>query len=541
MIKIYTLLITLFTASGIYAQTSTLLKDINPGTGYADFKNPKIIGNKMYFAADDGTHGLEPWVSDGTPEGTYMLKDINPGSAGSDPKEFTLYNNNIYFAATEPTLGRELWMTNNTQSGTQLFMDIYPGAGSGNPLQFKDGLGLLFFQANNGVNGAEAWKTNGTINGTSMIIDFTPGNIDGFPINFKEYNGRMYFQANTEVAGIEPCYTDGTPEGTGILKDIAPGATEVGGMGSPTIYNGLLYFVGNTQGIGYELWVTDGTEEGTERILDLGNGDISGLAPTSGMYVYNEELYFAGAVETEYDWQLWKSDGTEQGTAQVSNFTGVDGETPPYMGDAFVFNNLLYFRKAVSLGAGVILWSSDGTEDGTIKAVTPIPALFNRVNFCSVLGNSIYYLDYIPSTIDLVIWKSDGTAAGAEMIPLPENSFPAPFNLSSAWMGLLGGKIIYYAMHDMSKGFELYILDAGTVVSLSENKNDKNIKLYPNPANDRVQIVLPQFGNVTIYNAMGTLIESVTMNTNHTLDVRHYAPGIYIAKVQDEVVRFIKE
>ena len=50
--------------------------------------NPRYltnVGGTLFFAANDGTHGVELWRSDGTAGGTQMVKDINPGSNGSYP------------------------------------------------------------------------------------------------------------------------------------------------------------------------------------------------------------------------------------------------------------------------------------------------------------------------------------------------------------------------------------------------------------------------------------------------------------------------
>ena len=43
------------------------------------------MNGTLFFAANDGMHGVELWKSDGTAAGTVLVKDINPGSGGSDP------------------------------------------------------------------------------------------------------------------------------------------------------------------------------------------------------------------------------------------------------------------------------------------------------------------------------------------------------------------------------------------------------------------------------------------------------------------------
>lgn len=90
------------------AQVS-LVKDINPGVeGSSGGNGAMAFGSKILFNANDGTHGSESWVSDGTTERTFMLTDIvvasNPqGYCGdaSNPVNFIKVGDGANFSAID--------------------------------------------------------------------------------------------------------------------------------------------------------------------------------------------------------------------------------------------------------------------------------------------------------------------------------------------------------------------------------------------------------------------------------------------------------
>ena len=62
-------------------QGTNLLADINQtdaGSHPMDFAR---LGEKVIFSAYDAVHGFEPWITNGTTNGTYLLKDIHPGTS----------------------------------------------------------------------------------------------------------------------------------------------------------------------------------------------------------------------------------------------------------------------------------------------------------------------------------------------------------------------------------------------------------------------------------------------------------------------------
>ncbi|GEM_PF-970987 len=79
--------------------------------GISDYGTPgrfsfTEFNGKLYFAADDGTDGMELWSFDAATNTAALVWDVNPGTGGSDPHFLTVYNGRLYFTAYTPQYGR---------------------------------------------------------------------------------------------------------------------------------------------------------------------------------------------------------------------------------------------------------------------------------------------------------------------------------------------------------------------------------------------------------------------------------------------------
>lgn len=431
------------------ARPATLVKDIYPG----DSSTPRfltVVGDELFFVAEDGIHGAELWKSDGTGAGTVMVKDIAPGGAETlVPGQLVAYGGKLFFAGDDGTNGEELWVSDGTEAGTYMVKDIHPSESS-RPQRFRESDGKLFFQATDGTNGAELWVVEvigGTPQQPEMVKDINPDGASS-PTILTDVNGTLFFVANDGTKGVELWKSDGTESGTDIVKDIMPDD----GHSHPrdlVNLNDVLIFTAIDETNGRALWRSDGTEAGTYMIKDVNTSGPTAFDPDkltgAGNYVY----FTTGESSTGLE--LWKSDGTEQGTVLVRDIvSGAGGSQPNFLTAA---GDLLYFT-AVDGVHGRELWRTDSTEAGTymVKDIYPGSA-GSSPNQLAAIGDVLYF-GADDGAHGRELWRSGGQEANTILL---SDINPAASSNPESIRSL--GSLLLFSADDGSSGRELWSVD----------------------------------------------------------------------------------
>ena len=187
-------------------------------------------------------------------------------------------------------------------------------------------------------------------------------------------------------------------------------------FGKPNLYTpagDIVFFAATTRETGTELWKTDGTPDGTLMVSDLCSGPASSLSydPEKSNFIsFNTSLIFT-PFDSIYGYELWISDGSEQGTHLIRDINPGTGNSEVI--SPLAVNNNIFFGTDDGIH-GVELWKTDGTESGTslVKDIHPSGSGFMRS-----IGefNGTYFFLADDSIHGLELWKSDGTPEGTSM------------------------------------------------------------------------------------------------------------------------------
>jgi len=538
MKKTFLYIILILSSSFAFSQ-ATMVKDIKIGGSGSSIINITSVNNKIFFRADDGIHGTEVWVSDGTNTGTNLLKDVHFGSGDSFIPSYTQggdminLNDTLLFSALgSSTDGVELWKSDGTDSGTVMIKDINPGFSFSSPSFMTKVNGTVFFVANTANEGIELWKTDGTTSGTVLVKDIYSGTSSSSPTNLININGLLYFSADDGINGKELWKSDGTNTGTIMVKDISPGNASTL-LGNMTNLNDTLLFTANDGVQGLELWKSDGTAIGTNIVKDIYPGSQSAFNAIGLPNVYLVEVngaIFFSAYDGTNGLELWKSNGTNSGTIMVKDiFAGNNSSWPSPLSLTNV-NNVLFFAANEGIN-GYELWKSDGTTSGTsmVKDILTGSSPSNLQNFYNFNNTLFFSADNGVNGTEL--WQSNGILSGTNLLQdifLGTNGSNA-YNLCNA------NGVLFFSANNGTHGAELWKYDPLST-DLIDSFNNNELNIFPNPTIDKITINNAAAGSlIKIIDFSGKTVQRyVVKDSTFSCDLSTLANGIYFINVQNK-------
>jgi ELWxxDGT repeat protein len=337
--------------------------------------------------------------------------------------------------------------------------------------------GMFFFAANDGVHGFGLWRSDGTPGGTQLVRVIRHGPGSNEILGFRVVGDTLFFVADDGVHGFELWRSDGTPDGTTLVRDI-----RVGPQGSFHIYQDVrligvgntLFFIANDGVHGFELWRSDGTPEGTMLVRDIRPGLGSAFGGSETLAVMHDTLYF---IANSGEVGLWRSDGTYEGTFPLRN-GGLD-----HGGMLLADNGTLFIATYDSL------WKSDGTPEGTVLVRDRLCMSTGLTHFAFMNGVLFFVggerRDGWFMGCETELMRSDGTPEGTFMVKdirSSESGFPASGLGYFSHLTVVSNTLFFNA-DDGIHGRELWKSDgtaAGTVM-VKDIDEGSGHALYPTP------------------------------------------------------------
>lgn len=428
------LLVTVIVTRSLYAAVPYMVKDINPSTRTSsDPLLLQTIGNTTYFLADDGSHGLELWKTDGTESGTQLVKDINPGIAPGVKKDRSAYafrGRLVFSAGNVPDV--QVWITDGSESGTTMLTDIHPATPLGfNAFVIGTTNDATYFIGSSTPGGGELWRTDGAVGGTRMVVDLHVRS-GTFPFGFGTIgNAIVFFATTASRSGL--FISDGTAEGTRTLGG-------GGGVAGHVPFGNGLVFAAFEDANTFGIYRTEGTIESITRLHGGFKVDPNRAFESFALALLDNFVYFTGDDGLRGR-QLWRTDGTVDGTAIVA----VPGPGSVQAGSvATAGDNVFFLARSGSVDQ---LWKSNGTAAGT-KLVRD-----DLQNAGGGFGwRGMFFFTANDGVHGFEPWISDGTASGTQML----YDINPGIGSSDLFQYFDGGNVLYFSANDGLHGMELW-------------------------------------------------------------------------------------
>jgi|CXWL01.1.fsa_nt_gi ELWxxDGT repeat protein len=531
------------------------ITDLCPGP-CSGFIDSAVAGaeSRVAFVGYTPGSGRELWASDGRTAGTHRLADICPGECDGMVSRLIALQGTVFGTAktgweVKPTLWRSRGTRRSTYALTGPTVDRIP-------LFAPVGQGVCF-AGSDAFHGTELWCSNGTSASTRLAADLddAPFGVGSHPHDFAELSSGLVYAASDGLGAVRLWHSDGTPGNATPLGTVATSLDPAADVRSAAAGPERAYYTADGA-TNHQLWATDGTPAGTAAVwsgltrptvaslgdgnavvladaIYVANGDPAGTTrvadlrsqPSEALALPGDRAVFAGAPGDPVWRGLWTSDGTAQGTFQVSS-----EPLQPVCLTAFGTNTLFASQTASSTPA---LWLSDGETAAATVAIADW--YFEPLTGCSPerIATTPDHQVYFAQSPWTAPWFFDGissrqlaevgTGRLGKMLPfgngalvqvegaqvglwfVPSNgeaATPLTSRFVRAGSLLQAGERAYFA-----NGPDLWSTDAtpeGTVLVASLGELGDTLRLYP-AGNDELLIM----GNAAVWTSDGTAAGTV--------------------------------
>jgi len=432
----------------------TVLKDCLLGCGHGRQYGGRVtaIGGRAVFLLADAAHGTRLWGTDGTAAGTRELRSFCTGSCFLDlTYGFVPLRGRLAFALQGVKTNPDLWWTDGTEAGTRPLTHLTGGIFSGGAAPVAVG-SRTFFSAYSASNGQELWVIDK--GAAHPAVDLSKDAASSSPAGLTPLGNHLVFQADKGSGDNGLWQTGGTAATTSQIVDNvslslpSPSDCPTSCVQSIAAVDPWVLFL-PADG---QLWRTGVSPEAPGNTLRLTNLDSPYALYPSLAVMAGRAFFF---VQQPDHLELWRSDGTPDGTLRVASIPVADRPNEPA-----VAGGALWF--GVRDDAGTSIWRSDGTAAGTTEVATLPEGL--ELSLFTPFAGAGGRVFFVTSDFDLgdhadQLWVTDGTAAGTAPV-----MGGAGFSILE--MRELHGALLFFASENNLESGGLYRSDgtpAGTV------------------------------------------------------------------------------
>lgn len=441
---------------GLYGAIGLLMMLVGPwvhGQGN-DFEplssNPEdvvVIGDWVYFSAEDGRRGRELWRTDidGNAE---CIKELTRGAEGSEIYAFYPFRGMLYFGYRPTGEKGQLWRSDGTAAGTVMVSRCVVEDQIQSFNEIVDHTeNSFFFTTGEEVGSKLLWQSNGTEEGTKLIREAEARN----PVAFNSFHGTtsgedLYFNMDWKKESAI-ARVDGATALAHVIRGFVSETNSYFTMDS-----GDVLFQGWGPDSGGELWRTGPTSDSCQLVLDIYPGpESSGLGDMHRFVSdpFGVMILFV-AKSPDYGRELWTTDGTPEGTRLWKDLLDGAPSSNPYR---LISEPGVLFFVAIGEGIGKEMWRYDANTDA-FRAISDInPGLGSSEPYATWLTSFGLYFSAQDEYQDEELYCFDGTEKQAVRVA---DIYPGQSSSYPSYTTSFGGAIVFVATNPI-EGRELQI------------------------------------------------------------------------------------